>query len=341
MSFDLEGAIIRAMEDDRKTQLEEERKAREEYNKTAVIAIKTLHKELIEELGDSLHKTLNFEYDYGETRHTASRAKIAFAKFTDSEMNWSVAKVLWDSKWVWSISPDAPHYHAQPRTLRDRLLILIGNHREEKARREQQMQEKRDAEARRVEDSVKKNAERQEQIAASIRIDQEVQLVVEAEIAKARAEMWQWAEGVRITYYLLTYCVGSCFNDYGEPTYDYRRAYTTSDRRSKEGWTVIYPLDEYRCDDEPLPPRTIRLNNESHKPVYERFYASDLESLPHDLTVNVNRTLEGIRQVQCADGEWRLEFAEGGKYEIRIRFEPVEWVKKLVESEAAKAAKHG
>lgn len=334
--FDLNEAISKALTKHKEQETKDRLAQIEVESREHTNAIESLYKDLFYELGDYFYNTLNVTFSYSVLDVLRKNERAAIASFVDDGVTWNVAKIVFDGKLVWMIQTKAVLHGCRKYVpigqLHDELLLALGTARTERSERQQE--EKRVAQKRAEEDR-----QRQEllntRLAEQIRIDSEASLLVEAEVERIKANLWQWAEGVEIVYYVLTYCTGSGFDSFGERYFDYRSGYTASTKRSGQGWTTIYTSPAYG---EEQHKKTVKLNNEAHKPVYERFHARSINDLPTDLCERIMVVVPGVTPANCADNKTRLSLDPHKQYTFQFGEQPVEWVRKLVDSAAAEKA---
>lgn len=112
---------------------------------------------------------------------------------------------------------------------------------------------------------------------------QEIEARVEAELARQRAALWRWPDGVTVTLYRVRWCTGGFTDDDGAPHFHYATDWTP---------TQILPNDTMRFLTKAGWVTITRFN----MPTWEEVTIASMDELPDALRETQEHTIPGIRE---------------------------------------------
>lgn len=299
-------------------------------------AIQAFEERLVAELGREFVDALGMTY----TVRGDGKGWIAVGNWKDqpSETEWTISqeqRVRGETFWNisafevgWGRNTMFTH-SASPRNTRDAILIGLGKTRDKMAdkRAERQREEEREAAQReqRQRDYEADQAERAERQ----RINNEIVAKIEAAKQEAIDSAWKWADGVTITYYVLSYCAGAISDGEGGVGCDYEKSYTVTDELNARGYITTYSGSYWGATAKTV--EEVKLDTNAHKPVWTRKTASSVEDLTADLRENIFARIPGVTRY-----EGLFQYDDNERAEVVALHDglPVSWLRELVDEAA-------
>lgn len=339
-------ALALSRQQQQKEQQHQEQLTRKSNQQTIAVFQALLATEIEADLQAALSITFEVRKDSNSTAH-------AEAVFCYEGIDWSISQEYLSrspENWRWSIrtkihnySYQANHsaFNAAPQTLRETLLLKMGEHRElihkkamEAAEHEREQQRARE---KAKESEERETLERAERIAQA---DQEhASLVQQFRTLKQQAieQLWCWPDGVRVAIYRLTYNIGVNREEDGDPVVEQESGWTSTDQLDAQGYIRLEPAASSWREAEP---REIKLSYAIHMPVWERKSVSSVEELPRELRRGITISFPGVveRRDRDLDAKPRLTTIKDEAYDCdespfseHIAEVPLPWVQALVD----------
>lgn len=266
----------------------------------------TTERELEGELGDLIALLSNF-----------SVVESTTAEFYDGEMHWDIVRHPNRVTDHWTISAEMNHFHyctqnVSSGKLQQMLILKMGIVR---ADRQRDLEKLHRLQLERAELDLKQ----QQRLDQLNQQDEVIDAMIQAGKDEARRNAWTWPQGVQLVYYKVTWNTGS--NSDGE--LEFNHGYTL-EHELRAGWIELI---DHRGT------RSLRLDMQAHKPIWERFAVSRTEDLEYGLRNAVPVRVEGIDRV-TVDGAWHWTFVEnsGMNFELDDLEVPLQWVTLAVEA---------
>ncbi|MDV2997425.1 MAG: hypothetical protein N4J56_007130 [Chroococcidiopsis sp. SAG 2025] len=219
---------------------------------------------------------------------------------------------------------------------------------EQAKRRQQEEEERRNREEVLRLKNEREQAERWlqylEQATAIKAEDARIRQRIAAELSEAKAQEWQWQEGLIATLYKWTWCKGAYVCEDGETQFDYEYLWSDRDSLDENGYVTGHKSVKqdgysYRacacCQ--------VKLILDVHKPIIERVQYSCWEDLPSLFRTPIFHEFQGIELygdydwqileliAQEEDQMWYRQNSACSET-IAVGEEPLSWVKSLLEN---------